>query len=411
VTVGAMVPQRTAPDATTTGRQSALRLGLVVAVLGAVAFWRWSLAVFIVFLLVSIFLHELGHFLGARWGGMRATEFFIGFGPRIWSRRKGDTEFGLKPILLGAYVKVPGMHNLEEVDPAEESRTYRAQSYGRRARMVFAGPGMNLAVALLSFCVYFAVFTDVRTTPDAWPRIGAPSAASAAAAAGLQEGDRILAIDGITVATFDEFRSEVVGRPGEAIELTIDRNGTELVVAAELGSRPGEPAADGTPGPDVGFLGVSPESSVDRNVLEGVQQGFTEFGVQVKDTVIGIAHIFSPSGLADLFQKVTGQEEDDPFTRPTSIVGITDIGSQAVRTGVAQTLFLLGALNLALGMFNLLPLLPLDGGHLLIATYERIRSRPGRQYRVDFARIVPFFGVTMVLLMFVMLSALYLDVT
>lgn len=408
MTVGTLVPAD--HDAPVSRSQSLLRLALVVAVLATVAVWRWSVAVFVILLLVSIFLHELGHFIAAKHGGMKATEFFLGFGPRIWSIRRGETEFGIKPVLLGAYVKVPGMNNLEEVDPADEPRTYRAQSYARRALMVFAGPGMNLLVALLAFCVYFSAFTDRRVGEDAWPRIGAPGAGTAAQTAGLREGDLILAIDGEELASFAEFREVVQAQPGARVVLTIGRGGEEQTVPVVLGSRPG-PAVDGVEGAPQGFLGVAPESAVDRSVPEGVQQGFIEFGTQVKDTVIGIGRIFSPSGLADLFQKVTGQEADDPMTRPTSIVGITDIGSSAVQSGAAATLYLLAALNLALGMFNLLPLLPLDGGHLLIATYERIRSRPGRAYRVDFAKVVPYFGVTMILLLFVMLSAVYLDIT
>lgn len=408
MTVGTLVPAD--QEQPVSRAQSLARLALVIAVLAAVAVWRWSVAVFVVLLLISIFLHELGHFLAARKGGMKATEFFLGFGPRIWSTRRGETEFGIKPILLGAYVKVPGMNNLEEVDPADEPRTYRAQSYARRALMVFAGPGMNLLVALLAFAVYFSVFTDHRGGEDAWPRIGEPGAGTAAEDAGLREGDLILAIDGNQLDSFTEFRDVVQAQPGASIELTIERDGIEQSVPVVLGSRPG-PIVDGVQGPAQGFLGIAPESAIDRTVPQGIHQGFIEFGTQVKDTVVGIAKIFSPSGLHDLFQKVTGQEEDDPLTRPTSIVGITDIGSSAVRSGPAATLFLLGALNLALGMFNLLPLLPLDGGHLLIATYERMRSRPGRTYRVDFAKVMPYFAVTMVLLLFVMLSAVYLDIT
>ena len=410
MTVGTIVPAER--DHAPVSRNASLaRLGLVLAVLAAVAVWRWSVALFIVLLLVSVFLHELGHYLGARRGGMKVTEFFLGFGPRIWSVRRGETEYGIKPILLGAYVKVPGMHNLEDVDPADEARTYRAQSYGRRAFMVFAGPGANLLVALLAFCTYFAFFTDQRVGEDAWPRIGTPGAGTAADTAGLQDGDLILAIDGQPIASFDDFRQEVSDRPNEQIVLTIERDGREIDVDATLGSRPGLPDESGLAGPPQGFLGVAPVSSVDRSIPAGIGEGFTEFGFQVKETVVGIARIFSPAGLSDLFQKVTGQEQDDPATRPTSIVGITDIGSQAVSSGLASTIFLLGALNLALGMFNLLPLLPLDGGHLAIATYERIRSRRDRPYRVDFAKVMPYFGVTMVLLLFVMLSAVYLDVT
>src|SRR5512134_2827584 len=115
MTVGTIVPADHTEGAPVSRGASLTRLGLVLAALGALALWRWSVALFVIFLLISIFLHELGHYLAARRGGMKVTEFFLGFGPNIWSFRRGETEYGLKPILLGAYVKVPGMHNLEEV--------------------------------------------------------------------------------------------------------------------------------------------------------------------------------------------------------------------------------------------------------------------------------------------------------
>ncbi len=134
----------------------------------------WGVVVFVVALIVSIVLHELGHYLGARWGGMKVTEYFIGFGPRIWSTRRGETEYGLKAIPLGAYVKVPGMSNLEEIPPEDEARTYRAQSYGRRVRMVFAGPAMNLLVALVLFIGFFAVHDERIISDPRWPTIDTP---------------------------------------------------------------------------------------------------------------------------------------------------------------------------------------------------------------------------------------------
>ncbi len=126
--------------------------------------------------------------------------------------------------------------------------------------------------------------------------------------------------------------------------------------------------------------------------------------------MVGIGRIFSPSGLQDLFEMVAGSPEDDPAARATSIVGIGEIGATVVKGGIGDTLLLMSALNLALGMFNLLPLLPFDGGHLLIATYERIRSRRDRPYRVDFAKVMPVFGPLLIVVLFVVVSALYLDV-
>src|SRR6478736_3285468 len=157
MTVGAMVPATEHPFVETVEekRRSHVALALLLAALLALGIWNWRFLVIFVLLVISIILHEAGHYLGARWGGMKATEFFVGFGPRIWSTRKGETEVGVKAVVLGGYVKTPGMTNLEEVPPEDEPRTYRAQSYGRRARMVLAGPLMNLLLARGGFCLVY----------------------------------------------------------------------------------------------------------------------------------------------------------------------------------------------------------------------------------------------------------------
>lgn len=413
MTVGSMVPaghESPAPSR----QETAARIALTLVAFAVVAWLNWAIALFAIALLISITLHELGHYLGAKWGGMKPTEFFIGFGPRIFSWRRGETEYGLKPILLGAYVKVPGMHNLDEVDPADETRTYRAQSYGRRARMVFAGPGMNLAVALIGFIAFFALYAEEYGTDTSTPAVlvarqdddPAGAIEGPAGAAGVRDDDRIVAIDGQTFGGIEAMIAYVRARPGEPVTLTLDRAGRELEVVVPLGER--NPAT----GAEVGYLGLQflgDVVRVERNPLEAVQRGFEEFGTQVHGTVVGIAKVFSPAGIADLFQMVIGQKEDDPTSRPTSLIGIGRAGGEAVESGFRAALGLTASLNLALGMFNLLPVLPFDGGHLLIATYERLRSRNGKRYTVDFARVMPIFMPIMLVILFVVFGAVVLD--
>ena len=225
MTIGTLVRSDTAAEPGLSRGQSVVRsvhrrAGLLLF-LGLTT--SWGVVFFVVALLVSIVLHELGHYLGARWGGMKVTEYFIGFGPRIWSTRRGETEYGLKAILLGAYVKVPGMTNLEEVPPEDEPRTYRAQSYGRRVRMVFAGPGMNLLVALVLFIGFYAMHDERIISDPRWPVIDAPGASSPAEIAGLQAGDRLLLLDGQDITDFDTFRQTVRELPGATVPLTIER--------------------------------------------------------------------------------------------------------------------------------------------------------------------------------------------
>jgi len=410
MTIGALVRSDPTDQPGLSRGQSIARLGMVVALLlllGVAA--SWGVVAFVIALLVSIVLHELGHYFGARWGGMKVTEYFIGFGPRIWSTRRGETEYGLKALPLGAYVKVPGMSNLEEVPPEEEARTYRAQSYGRRVRMVFAGPGMNLLIALVLFIGFFA-FHDERIISDPrWPAIDAPGEGSPAAVAGLKAGDRILRMNGVDVSNFDTFRTTVRDLPGKTVPLEIERSGAPMELQVTLADR-----NPGTGERGIGFLGVSPAvdvTYVKRNLPEAVQRSFTEFGTQVGGTVVGIGRIFSPAGLTKLWQTVAGQRPDDPTQRASSIVGIVREGGRAADSGWIYFVGLLGAVNLALGLFNLLPLLPLDGGHIVIATYERLRSRKGRVYRVDMAKVMPIFVVPLIILFTVVMGSFWLDIT
>ena len=197
--------------------------------------------------------------------------------------------------------------------------------------------------------------------------------------------------------------------PGKTVPLDIERSGEPLELQVTLADR-----NPGTGERGIGFLGVSPAvdvTYVKRNVPEAVQRSFTEFGTQVGGTVVGIGRIFSPAGLNKLWQTVTGQRPDDPTQRASSIVGIVREGGRAADSGVDLLRRLLGAVNLSLGLFNLLPLLPFDGGHIVIATYERLRSRKGRVYRVDMAKVMPIFVVPLIILFTVVMGSFWLDIT
>ena len=233
-----------APVRRYTRGQSVFRLVMVVAALVAAGFASWSVLLFVVLFAVSIIAHEFGHYIVARRAGMKVTEFFIGFGPRVWSFRRGEVEYGLKLIPLGAYVKTPGMTNLETDIPAEdEPRTFRASSSARRALMIFAGPAMNLLLALAGFCVVFAVF-DEPTVVNNFPSVeiatleGDPS--SPAAAAGMQDGDLIRSIDGVAVdpnGPYTQVGDIVRSRPGKQVPVVVERNGELVTLTAVLGTR------------------------------------------------------------------------------------------------------------------------------------------------------------------------------
>lgn len=216
-------------------RYGTVRLALIAAavVAGGVFFGPYVLII-IAALMISIILHEFGHFIVARMSGMKATEFFVGFGPRLWSFRKGETEYGLKLIPAGAYVRIIGMNNLEEVDPADESRTYRAQSAPKRVATVLAGPFMNL---LIAFVLLFGLFmVQGRPSDDLWS-VNAVLVPSAASDAGLQSGDTIVSVDGETVGSFDSFGDLLDAKAGQQVDMVVLRDGQEVTLTPTLGWR------------------------------------------------------------------------------------------------------------------------------------------------------------------------------
>jgi membrane-associated protease RseP (regulator of RpoE activity) len=410
MTVGTIMSARPdAPERRYSRGESLARLGLVVVLLVLAALWSWAALIFIVLFALSIIAHEFGHYIVAKKSGMKVTEAFVGFGPRIWSFRRGEVEYGLKAIPLGAYVKTPGMTNLEtDIAPEDEPRTFRAQSYPKRLLMIFAGPAMNLLLALVGFCAVFTIWDEPKVE-SGFPAVqlardddGNP--VGPAAQSGLRDGDVLVSIAGEPVSRWEDVGAQVRPRPGETVDVVVDRGGQLVTLAVVLGTR--------EDCPEYGFIGLTDtpvENTVSRNPVQGVGAGVRFFADGVADTTTGIVKVFGPSGLGRIFQSVTGQKCDDVTTRPTSIVGITSIGGQAVKSGPQATLFLISVVNLALGLLNLAPILPLDGGHILMITIERIKRRRNPDYVIDYAKALPYFSVAIILMAFVMLSAVYLD--
>jgi RIP metalloprotease RseP len=332
---------------------------------------------------------------------MKVTEFFLGFGPRIWSFRRGEVEYGLKVVPLGAYVRIIGMNNLEEVDPADEPRTYRAKGYWSRFCVAVAGVAMNFALALVLLFVALVGFGIPKE--GAW-QVGTLSANSPAAAAGLQPGDRILAVDGQTADTFGGLTDVIRSMPGQAVVLTILRNGETVEQTVTLADR--HPVT----GEAVGFLGIGP-SYPGQTVgpLEGVQQTFSEFGRITYQSITGLGQIFSPDGLENYSRLLSGDPEANQTQRLLSPVGAVKIGTEVAENDLGGLLLLLAAINIFVGLLNLVPLLPFDGGHIAIATYEAIRSRPGRPYRADVRKLLPVSYALLAVVMLLFIGNVYLD--
>ena len=382
----------------------------------------------VVAVLTMIMLHELGHFLTAKWGGMKVTEFFVGFGPRLWSVRKGETEYGVKALPLGGYVKIIGMHNLDVIeDPADEPRTYRQQSFGRRLSVAVAGSTMHFLIAFLLFFTVNAIVgvPAASTTIGGLVKIeGGPSPAQEA---GIQVGDTIVALDGRPAGEWDEVRGYISQRPAQPIEMTVERDGKRI----ELTATPTDLSAiriDGEPisTESRGFLGLEPKekfetvdpiTAVGRSAsqwLGGDFQGVEDVSPGMIDNAKALGGILSPSGMSSYLKTITGEEQvgrEDGGARFLSPVGFVRLGGQAANDSLFSVIALLIAINLFVGLFNLLPLLPLDGGHVAIAVYEAIRSKvAGRRYTADVAKLMPLTYAVVLLMVFLGVTALYLDI-
>ncbi len=411
-------------------RSALVRLILVLAAgaFAAVATGTTKTVLVVVALITMIMLHELGHFLTAKWGGMKVTEFFVGFGPRLWSIRKGETEYGVKALPIGGYVKIIGMHNLDQIeDPADEPRTYRQKPFLRRFSVAVAGSTMHFIIA---FILFFVVNTFVGV-PTVTTRIGGlvtlDGIESPAQAAGLEVGDTIAAIDGQRFTEWDDVKNYISERPGESLALTVRRDGREVALDAtptDLSAVriKGEPISNEKRGflglePAEDFKTVGPITALGRSASQWVGGDFA--GVEdvspgIVDNAKALVGILSPSGLSSYWKTITGESQadrPDGGARFLSPVGFVRVAGQAADNSLFAVMGLLIAINLFVGLFNLLPLLPLDGGHVVIAIYEAIRSKiAGRRYTADVAKLLPLTYVVVLAMMFLGVSALYLDI-
>lgn len=360
-------------------------------------------------LIFFIVAHEAGHFLAAKATGMKVTEFFLGFGPRIWSFRRGETEYGIKPIPFGAYVKIVGMSALEEVPPEDRGRTYREKPFWAKTVVVLAGVGANFLIAYLMFFGLAlaegrpvlvdgepvptrTVATIVDTTDD--------GATTAAVAAGIREGDVVVAVDGAPTPDWDAVSAALAARPGQQIDITVERDGTTLDLTTTLGSR-----TDPQTGEVSGFLGVGPE--FERESI-GIGTAAVGAGGQVVDgvrfTFISFARLLRLDTITELAGGIAGGEVSNDV-RPVSPVGIVQIGAQADELGVANLLYLLAIVNVILGTLNALPLYPLDGGHFAVALYEKVTGR-----EPDIRRLIPLAVMVIGALSLIGIMALLLDI-
>ncbi|MEI8148586.1 MAG: site-2 protease family protein, partial [Actinomycetes bacterium] len=388
----------------------------------------WLLPAVIAAVLLMVVGHELGHFVTAKWTGMKATEFFVGFGPRIWSFRRGETEYGIKALPLGGYVKITGMSSLEQLDDGDEPRSYRAQSYPRRLLVASAGSIMHVIMAALLLLVSYSALgvPDSSKIQIAGFTTWDGHAKTVAQLAGMHRGDEVERVTNLTTGRVTTVRGgadligAVAASSNQPLELVVRRDGQIRTVTATpvdgrtLRSGGVELVAPSQPAH--GFLGISLENPNKRVApWTAVPTVVTRVGSMIKDATLSVPKMFSPSQLGNLFQNVTnnsvGQQSAQTGNRPVSGVGAVRLAVESAHAGPREFIALFATLNIFVGVLNMFPMMPLDGGLVLVATYERLRTRKGHpRYQADLNRLAPAIFLFLGLLAFIFLTTLYLDI-
>jgi membrane-associated protease RseP (regulator of RpoE activity) len=400
----------------------------IVAVVGLGYAAGYGETVLLVLALIAcIVAHEFGHYLAAKRAGVKVTEFFVGFGPRLWSIRRGETEYGVKALPLGGYCRIIGMNNLEEVDPADEARTYRHAPLWRRLSIDLAGSAMHF---LIAFVVLFAMFfwtgdNGHYFSPSSVPAsnpvveidglVGGPSPAQEA---GFHIGDRIVAVDGQRFTSWASVGAYIRAHAGTTLNVTVNRDGhllqlhpTPVNLDKVKAAGAGAPTGNGPKAPPYGFIGIGISQTVHSGLGASISHAGGAFVQNTAYTFDALGHLVSLKGASSYVHMLTSQKAADSTTnsvRFASPVGVVRLLHQAGQSGLPTVLWLIAVINIFIGIFNLLPIFPLDGGRVVVALYEGARSRR-RPYRVDIAKLLPLFYAGLVLILFIGLSSLFLD--
>ena len=365
---------------------------------------------FVVALLFSVMVHEFGHYITARKFGMRISEFFLGFGKRIWSFQRGETEFGLKAIPAGGYCKIEGMAPNDEMPEGEEGRAFYKASSAKKLIVLGAGSFLHF---VLGFLLLFLLFVGIGTN-QVLPVISEVVSNSAAQAAGIQPGDEIVAINGKKVTEW--YKDVEVIRQSQGAELTLDLNRDGELLTIVTNARLTD--VDGT---KRYVLGIINDVGLKRSsVLLSVKNSAIVTKSFLTESVKSLAKL--PEKIPALWGATVRGEERDA-NGLVGVVGVARVSGQAVGSDkltpmerLATFVLIVASLNIFVGIFNLLPILPLDGGHMAVAIadeirafFARLRGRP-RPAPIDVTVLTPITMVVFVVLATLTLLLLVADV-
>jgi membrane-associated protease RseP (regulator of RpoE activity) len=371
---------------------------------------------FVVALLLSVMIHEAGHYLTAKKFGMKVTEFFLGFGQKLWSTQRGETEFGIKAIPAGGYCRIVGMSPREELSEADKDRAFVKAGVGQRLIVLGAGSFLHFVIGFVLLLTLFisvgvtSVTSTVEKVSECIPQnasevCSTKSTTSPAKNVGILAGDKIIRVDGKSYKDWSDVVAVIRASAGKELSITVERNGAPIDIAVT-------PASRDLDGKIIGVLGVvNKVGTITYGPVDSVARAGKFTGEILQNSATSLISL--PTKIPSLISQTFGGEKRDPEGL-VGVVGVARVSGETantkaltVREKIATFILIIASLNLFVGMFNLLPLLPLDGGHMAVAVVDGVRNFLARRRGLakpapfDVERLTP---ITMVV--FVLMAAL-----